>query len=187
MPKLILIKHAHVEVAPELPPDRWHLSEKGKLSCKELADRLAVYTPFVLVSSEETKAMETAAEIARELQMPSSAHPGLEEHDRSNVPVMQSREFISMVELFFRRPEELVLGREMAAGALSRFRSAIDNVITEHPDEDLAIVSHGSVIALLLAEFTGKSGFGLWRSLGLPSFAVLSLPDFQVIEAVERI
>jgi broad specificity phosphatase PhoE len=187
MPKLILIKHAHVEVDPEAPADRWHLSQKGKQSCKELADQLAAYAPFVLVSSEETKAMETAGEIARVLGISSTTQAGLEEHDRSNVPVMQSRDFISMVELFFRRPQALVLGRETADGALSRFRSAIDEVVTEHPDEDVAIVSHGTVIALLVAHATGKAGFGLWRSLSLPSFVVMSLPDFQVIETVERI
>src|SRR4051812_6934273 len=100
MAKLILIKHAHVQVEPEVPADQWHLSEKGKQSCKDLAERLAGYAPFALVSSEETKAMETAAEIARELGISSTTQPGLEEHDRSNVPVMQPREFISMMELF---------------------------------------------------------------------------------------
>ena len=66
------------------------------------------------------------------------------------MPQLRSAEFISLIELLFRRPNDLVLGKETAVAALSRFRSALDEVLAEHPEGNVAVVSHGTVIALLL-------------------------------------
>src|SRR5512133_822437 len=162
--KLILIKHAHVEVDASQTPDRWHLSEKGRESCKILADALSAYLPFDLMCSEEVKATETAALLAEQLQIPFAARPDLEEHNRNNVPVMRSGDFISLMELFFRRPDELVLGAETATSALSRFESAIDEIISEKAEGDVAVVTHGTVIALFVAHHNPTlAGFRLWR------------------------
>jgi broad specificity phosphatase PhoE len=35
------------------------------------------------------------------------------------------------------------------------------------------VVSHGTVIALLLSKLGAGDGFELWRKMGLPSYAVL--------------
>src|SRR3954463_13739638 len=166
MRKLILIKHAAVDPTEGVPPEKWHLSEKGRESCRRLADSLAVHLPFKLLCSEETKASETAAEIAKDLQITFQSAADLEEHDRSNEPLMRTSEFISMMELFFRKPNELVLGRETAEGALSRFRSAVDEAITENAEGNLAIVTHGTVIALFMAHHGAGAGFALWRKMG---------------------
>jgi len=72
-------------------------------------------------------------------KIPAQATSDLHEHDRSNVPHMRSGEFISHVELFFRRPDELVLGRETATEALGRFENAIDDIVAHHDEGNLAI------------------------------------------------
>src|SRR4051794_23409459 len=128
MPQLILIKHAAPEVDPDVPAERWRLSEKGRPACPPLAASLASYSPKRVVSSEEAKASETAKLVAQELGVPWETAAGLQEHDRSNVPHMRSGDFISTMELLFRKPQQLVLGRETASGALKRFRNAIDDV-----------------------------------------------------------
>ena len=188
MRQLILVKHAAPEVVPGTPAERWRLSDKGRAACTPLAASLSSFKPRVIVSSEEPKASETAERVARELGVPWETAPGLHEHDRSNVQHMRSGDFISTMELVFRRPQQLVLGRETAAGALKRFQNALDDVLERHAVEkgNVAVVSHGTVIALLLAHHSGNNGFDLWRRMQLPSYAVVEVPDFRVVQIVER-
>ena len=187
MRKLILVKHAPPEVMPEVPSEQWVLSAKGRDLCAPLADQLAAHEPAVIVSSEEPKAAETARLVAERLNVPWRTAPALHEHDRSNVPHMRSGEFISMMELFFRRRGELVLGRETAEAARGRFEAAVQGVLGEHPAGNVAIVSHGTVIALLLSDQTNRGAFQTWRGMGLPSFAVLSAPDMKLLATVDRV
>jgi broad specificity phosphatase PhoE len=187
MSKLILIKHASPQVDPSMPPEQWHLSEQGKTSCIALAEAVRPHKPAMIVSSTEVKAIETAELLAASLGLPTETLEDLAEHDRSNVPHMRSGDFISMMELFFRKPTQLVLGRETADAALSRFRSAIDRVLASHPGQDIAVVSHGTVIALLLATLADKNGFPIWREMGLPSLAVMEIPSMKVLEMVARV
>jgi broad specificity phosphatase PhoE len=187
MPKLILIKHAAPLVTPNMPPETWALSEKGKLACTPLAEAIMPHAPTVIVASLEPKAAETGEIIAARLGVPFETAADLHEHDRSNVPHMQSREFISLVELFFRRPSECVLGRESADEALARFESAVADVVDRYAGQNLCIVTHGTVLALFLAQHGGGKPFELWRRMGLPSFAVVELPENQVLQVVERV
>jgi broad specificity phosphatase PhoE len=187
MRKLILVKHAPPDVVPDLPPDKWVLSAKGHDLCNTLADRLAAHEPAVIVASEEPKAAETARLVAERLNVPWHTAPSLHEHDRSNVPHMRSGEFISMMELFFRRPGELTLGRETANQARERFEAAVQGVVDGQDDGNIAVVSHGTVIALMLEGRDSRGGFATWRAMGLPSFAVLSLPEMRLIETADRL
>ena len=187
MRKLILIKHASPLVIPGTPPEKWKLSDKGRESCTALADALGEHAPSVFVSSEEPKAIETAELAARRLGAPFETAIGLHEHDRSNVPHMRSGEFISHMEVFFRKRDERVLGRETAHEAEQRFSDAITAVLEKHAEGNVAIVAHGTVIALFLAAHGGKKPFELWREMGLPSFAVLTLPDLEIDSVVRRI
>jgi broad specificity phosphatase PhoE len=185
--KLVLVKHAPPEVVPEVPSEKWTLSEKGRALCVPLADRIAAYAPAMIVSSDEPKAAETARLVAERLGIPWRTAPGLHEHDRSNVPHMRSGEFISMMELFFRKPGELVLGRETAEQARARFVAAVRRAVEDSPPGNLAIVAHGTVIALLEPGRGQRSPFQVWRAMGLPSFLTLSLPDLELLESVDRV
>ena len=185
--KLILIKHASPLVIPGTPAQEWKLSDKGKESCVALAEALRKYEPAVFVSSEEPKARETAEITASRLSAPFETAPDLHEHDRSNVPHMRSGEFISHMEVFFRKREERVLGNETAYEAQGRFSRAIDAVLAKHASGNVAVVAHGTVIALFLHAHGGKKPFELWREMGLPSFAVLSLPELRLESVVRRI
>lgn len=138
--------------------------------------------------SEEVKAIETAEVIAKELKLSHETRPDLHEHDRSNVPHMRSGEFISHMEVFYRRPSELVLGKESADEALARFEHAVRGIVDQPHDGNTAIVAHGTVISLLVARLQGKTnGFELWRAMQLPSYAVIALPDWSVTQVVSRV
>jgi broad specificity phosphatase PhoE len=187
MRKLILIKHASPLVIPGTPPEKWKLSDKGRESCGPLAEAIRAHQPTVIVSSEEPKAKETAEIVGQKLAVPVETASGLHEHDRSNVPHMRSGEFISHMEIFFRKPTERVLGRESAVTALDRFQSAVNTVVAKHAEDNIAIVSHGTVIALFAAEHSDRYGFELWREMGLPSFLTMELPGYDVRDVIARV
>ena len=187
MRKLILIKHASPFVVPGTPPERWKLSDKGREACRPLGEMLGQYRPTVIVASEEPKARETAEEVGKRLNVAVETRAGLAEHDRSNVPHMRSGEFISHMELFFRRPRELVLGSETAEQATARFEAAVDEALARHAEGNVAIVSHGTVLALFIARHGDRKPFELWREMGLPSFAVLLAPEMKLESVVAKV
>jgi broad specificity phosphatase PhoE len=187
MRRLILIKHARPHVDPQVASEQWTLGEEGRAAAAQLAERLRTYPFARLVSSREPKAVETARIVGEALGRPVEEANDLFEHDRSNVPHMESRAFISMVALFFKQPDRLVLGEETADEAYERFAAAVDGVIAGQPEGDVAIVTHGTVLALFAERRAKQEPFALWRRMGLPSFLVLEMPGWRVAELIERV
>ena len=187
MAKLILIKHAPPQQEPGVSSHDWKLSEAGRAKAATLAERLRPHAPRIVFSSDEPKAIETAEIVAAALNVPTEIVPDLHEHDRSNVPQMPTREFISSMAMFFKRRDELVLGRETAEHAQRRVTRAIDGIAAQHAKDDIAIVTHGTVLALYLAPVLKSDAFELWRAMGLPSFVVIDRETTRARETVERI
>src|SRR5205814_10018665 len=96
-------------------------------------------------------------------------------------------EFEASIQRFFAHPAALVLGRETAEQARKRFTRAVSGVLETYPAGNLAIVAHGTVIALFAATHAGLGPYLFWRRLGLPSFIVLALPDLEIVETVEQV
>ena len=188
MRKLVLVRHSLPEIAADEPAAQWRLSDAGRSLCGSLSDRLQAYEPLLIVSSAEPKAVETAEIVARRLGVDSEATPGLHEHDRSGSTDFLSKErFEQTVAELFDRPDELVMGRETAAQARDRFVGAVQDVIEGRLNESVAIVAHGTVMSLFVANYTDQDPFELWRRLGLPSFVVLSPPELKLESVVEAI
>lgn len=184
MPKLLLIKHARPLVDPAVPSHEWGLSHEGRLQCATLADRLRPHAPTLIFSSDEPKAIETAELLSKHLNVPHQAAAGLHEHDRSNVAQMRTGEFISAMAHFFQHPAQKVLGLESADRCATRFNNAVHALKDRYPTETLAVVTHGTVLALHLADLTDQDAFQLWRRMQLPSYAVI---DGNEVEIVDRI
>lgn len=188
MPHLLLIKHARPVVAPRIPADQWTLGDEGRAACAPLAEALRASSPGAIVASEEPKAEQTAQIVGAALGVPVRTAPDLHEHDRSNVPHLDNREFISLMALLFAEPGRRVLGRESADEACDRFAAAVDQAIAQATETPLAIVTHGTVIALFAQRRAGVADpFQLWRRMAQPSYLVLEYPQWKVVEVRERI
>ena len=191
MKTLILIKHARPRVDPAIPSHEWTLSDEGRQSCAALAERLRPHAPGVIVTSDEAKAEETGRLVAEALGVPHHTAPGLHEHDRSNVPHMRTPEFVSAVAQFFKRQTDLTLGRETAEQAGERFEKALRASLADYDSRDaVAVVSHGTVLALFAARHSDADPFALWRAMGLPSFLVFDVTDpyrFELRERIEKL
>jgi broad specificity phosphatase PhoE len=193
---LILVRHSLPEMVTGVPASRWRLSAEGRHRCETLAERLAAYDLTTVVSSEEPKATETGQIVAEVLGLSFETAPGLHEHERGVVESLGSREeFQAQVAAFFKHPHELVLGYETADEAHARFAAAVAAVLERHltgnpsssSGQSLAIVSHGTVITLFIARANRLDPVPFWKSLGLPAFAVLSLPNLNLRVVVAEI
>jgi broad specificity phosphatase PhoE len=156
---LALIRHAAPEIDPARPATAWRLSADGRAAAARLRLTLRV---DALVSSPEPKALETAAA----LDAPLEVDARLREHDRAGVGWLD--DFAAAIEAGFARPDEVVLGVETFDAARDRFAAAVADALAAHPGERLAIVSHGTVIALYAAPVLGADPAELWRRLRLP-------------------
>lgn len=185
--QLILVKHAQTLLTPEVTAEGWPLSPAGRAQCLPLAERLAGKQPARVVASTELKAIETGQIIARQLKIPFETALGLHEHDRSNVPLVPRERFEEQMRQFFESPHEIVYGLESADEAYDRFHIAVVKVLREHPAGTLALVTHATVMALLLARNNGRAAFELWRGLASPSFALVDAATFALREIVPAI
>jgi broad specificity phosphatase PhoE len=183
--KLVLVRHALPEFVVGLPASEWQLSDEGRRRCGRLADRLAAYDLAAVITSTEPKAVETGQIVADSLALSLETAPGLHEHERGVVTDTGDQgAFQEQVSRLFERPDELIFGTETADQAHARFATAVAAAIERHPHGNLAIVAHGTVITLFIARAAALDPVLFWKSLGLPSFAVLSLPDLHLLEVI---
>ena len=187
MNNLILVKHSLPEIVSTVPAKEWRLSQFGQIRCKALAEKLEPFLPDVIISSTEPKAIETAQIVAKKLNKPFSTLDGLQEHDRTDAGLLEKEQFESKVKDFFEQPERLVFGRETASQSLARFSKALNSIEVEHPDKNIVIVAHGTVITLFVDKFNTIEAFSFWRKLDLPAFVVLSLPQHKLVKVAEGV
>ena len=169
------------EITPGLPAHQWPLSEAGRALCKPLADKIERYSPELVMSSLEPKAQETAQLVAGHLGLPFQTVEGLHEHERKNTPWLGKAQFELAVANFFKHSSQLVMGEETANQAHERFAAAIDSLVEKYPGKRLAVVAHGTVITLFVAQAAGVEPFPFWQRLGLPALVVLSLPEMKLV------
>jgi len=186
MMRLILVKHSLPLMEKDKPARYWNLSKNGSALAEKIATKLEHYQPRLLYSSAEPKALQTARVIGEKLGLDVIVIEGMHEHDRSNSPYYSNDEFNSLVRELFAKPNELIFGNETAAQALERFRMAVNSVLKQQTDEDVVIVSHGTVISLFVSWLTGVDAFHLWKQLGLPSFVELDM-ESNTLLGIENI
>lgn len=187
MSMLILVKHAMPAREPDVPSRDWHLSDTGRARCIPLAERLAAYRPTVIAASAEPKATETARIVAARIDIPLEVVADLHENDRTGLGWLGAAELEARVARFFAEPDRRIMGNETADAAHARFAAAVTDICARHPDGNVVVVAHGTVITLFIARRNGLAPFPLWKRLGLPSFVMLSRPDYAVQTIVDRI
>jgi len=180
MAKLLLVKHAPPEIAPQVVSHRWVLSEEGRHSCAWLAEELNGQGVTRLYSSLEPKALETAAIVAVRLGLALEPRSNLHESDRTGLGFVSQDELQGRLREFFEKPDQSVIGGETANSALERFSGAISNILSEGHSQPLAIVTHGIVLSLFVARQNAIAHFDLWAHLVLPSYVVLDATSFSV-------
>jgi broad specificity phosphatase PhoE len=181
-PVLVLVRHSLPEMDPARPAREWALSPEGCRRAVQLAAHLAPYRLELIASSEELKAMQTAAILGEELGVAVVVTQGLQEQDRGGTVGLDREAFEDRMARTFGHPGERVFGGESADDARERFTEALDRVLARYAGQRLGVVGHGTVLALFVAAQEGIDAYALWQSLGLPCVFVLSRPKLRLIE-----
>lgn len=180
MRTLILVRHSLPQIDPDQPPRQWGLAAEGRARCDPLAKRLADHGPQVVVTSREPKAAQTGELVACQLGIPYLTADGLHEHRRQAGGWVSREAFQAKIAALFAQPERIVFGLETAREALERFNAALQAVMAARPEDVVAVVSHGTVMALYYGSISGQDPFAFWRRLGIPGFYTVSWPDLDV-------
>lgn len=187
MRRLILVRHAAPMQQPDVPTREWQLSPSGHADAERLAELLLPYAPGAIFASDETKAQQTAQPLANRLSLPVEIMADLREHERRTVGYLGHDAFQATMARFFAEPETLVFGEETAHQALSRFSAAIERALAAHPDGDVALFTHGTVLTLFAAAHGAGDAYTFWWRLNLPAWVVFTVPDFAILETQMRL
>ena len=185
---LVLVKHARPDVDPTQPSAAWTLGVDGFEGSLRLAEKLRALDLDLVVASTEPKATETGRIVARELDLPFQTGHDLHEQARASAGYLDAAQFQAAIHKLFAQPTELVFGEETGDAAGRRFGTAVDLLVKAHPGKRLAIVAHGTVIALHLERVYDVDGWSTWKALdGLPSYVVVDRRTKGIVEVVRSV
>lgn len=146
----LYITHPQVKIDPGVPVPQWGLSETGEARVRAAARSEWARQLRRIVSSDETKAIQTAEILAAAAELTIEIVPGMHENDRSATGFLPPAEFEKAADWFFAHPEESFRGWERAIDAQARIVSAVEAILDDHdPTAPIAFVGHGGVGTLL--------------------------------------
>lgn len=157
MTRLILIRHGETDWNSE---GRWQgqidipLNENGLEHARELAIELAREGIQAIYSSDLLRAIQTADPLAKRAGIPVNLDPRLREIHQGEWQGMRVEDIrVRYAERFQqRRANPLAIappGGETVLQVQERVYQSLDDILLRHPDETVAIVAHGFVIAVL--------------------------------------
>ena len=179
---IVFVRHSQTQVMPDTPSHQWPLSQEGKRRCATLARHLAPMNLAAVITSEEGKARETGSIVAQDLELPLFTEKWLHEHDRQGAPFLKEKAFRAALHTFFAQPQNLVFGTETAEEALNRFTRGVHAALEKHPTGNLAIVTHGTVLALYVARHSDWEAREFWERLGQPAYVRFRFPEVALAE-----
>jgi broad specificity phosphatase PhoE len=185
--RLVLVRHGqsygNVDKRLDTRPPGAELTPLGREQAREFA-RAAPSRPGLLLHSVATRAVQTAAEISAEVDVPASEVTGIHEvqvgelENRSDDDAIA--EFNAIYQRWLEGERDVPLpGGETANQVLDRYVPVLTDLRMRHLDDhdwtsDIVVVSHGAAIRLTAAILAGvDSGFVLDHHLSNTEAVVL--------------
>ncbi len=148
----------------DLPLDATGLQQADAVGRRLTSQRM----PVVIYSSPLQRALQTAAPIARACGLPATAHDGLLDIDFGTCAGLSEAEFRA------RYPELSAAWRaspqrvrfpdgESLSDVRGRVESMMNEVVSRHPDQDVALVTHLVVCRLILCSLLGLENSHFWH------------------------
>ncbi|KQR77991.1 phosphoglycerate mutase [Rhizobium sp. Leaf384] len=152
----LYISHPEVSIDPDVPIPRWGLSERGRARAGVAAQAGWARRLGRIVSSDETKALETAGILADVSGAIVEVLENAGENDRSATGFLPSAAFEAAADSFFAKPSVSFRGWETADDAQARIVQAVTTVLDTHdPTVPIAFIGHGGVGTLLYCHLSG--------------------------------
>ncbi len=184
---LALVRHGRTVPQPGVPPARWPMAAGAEGGVRRLADAIRADRDGafdVVLTSTEPKAVATARLLGSAWGVAVQLGQGLEEHHRGATPVLDAAAWRQTVRRFFAHPDVLVFGSETADEARLRFERAVQGAVRARPGKRLALVTHGTVLALALARANDLDPFAFWASLAMPEALLVRSEDLRLVRRV---
>ncbi len=171
MTKMYLIRHAETERTHD-DPTLWPLSERGEEQVKLLAAQPFWSEVKAIITSDEPKAIATVKDVAFERGIALFTRDCLRELKRTHEWIDDYDERVRDV---FAQPAVSRGGWERATDAQARILSCVEALMQQYDPQAFGVVSHGMVLALLLASLNNMHGhtFELWQQLGFASVTLM--------------
>jgi broad specificity phosphatase PhoE len=122
--------------------------------------------------------------IAAELGLRATVVDGVQEFDRPAAPWQSKADRERENVAIFGDPNRRIFGAESGRDALDRFSAAIRSELDQTREQNLVVITHGTVISLFVAAHNPVNAFDLWRDLECCSFVVVDGRSFSVREIV---
>ncbi|MBX4889257.1 histidine phosphatase family protein [Rhizobium bangladeshense] len=153
----LYITHPQVKIDPQVPVPKWGLSDIGAERARKAASRDWAKRLTRIISSDETKAIETAEILAEASGTKIEIVDAMHENDRSATGFLPPPQFEEAANWFFANPEESFKGWERAIDAQARIVAAVKAVLATHDTASpIAFVGHGGVGTLLKCHLAGR-------------------------------
>lgn len=149
------LSHPQVNIDPATPVPKWGLSDVGRARCEAVAKALSLKNTKTIISSDETKALETASFFSKALGIETTVRPKSHENDRSATGYLKGQEFEGAANQFFAHPQQSFRGWERAVDAQARIVAEAHSVIASSDLGDILMIGHGGVGTLLYCHFAG--------------------------------
>ncbi len=150
MPRTVrYLSHPQIQIDPHKAVDKWSLNDLGRSRVLALSQSDALAGTEIIISSAETKAVETATPIAQALGCPLDIRQQMHENDRSATGFLPPDEFETVADQFFKYPDTRIRGWETATSAQARIVAEVRECLSLYPDGDILFVGHGGVGTLL--------------------------------------
>jgi broad specificity phosphatase PhoE len=160
------LTHPQVKIDPAVPVPRWGLNDIGRARVEALAAAGTLAGTTAIISSGETKGIETAEILARALGLTVEIREAMHENDRSSTGFLPPPAFEQMANRFFANPMISVDGWERAIDAQTRIVKEAEQVLTRTFSGDVLFVGHGAVGTLLLCHY---ADFPISRAFDQPA------------------
>lgn len=149
------LTHPQVRIDPAVPVPKWGLSDTGRARAE--AGQRAPWAQRIghIVSSGETKAIETAEIFAKPRGLTIEIREAMHENDRSATGFLPPPEFEQVADQFFAKPGESVRGWEKSRDAQMRIVREAEAVLSRAIAGDLLFAGHGAVGTLLYCHLAG--------------------------------
>lgn len=177
MARLFLIRHARPRMMGDAA-ERWSLSQKGRREAGILARHDFWREVDLIFSSPEPKALQTAEPAARRWGIPLQVIDCLRELRRPRlVP-----DYEKAIARLFADPDKSIASIEPAAQGAERITRCLEELVAAHRGQTLAVVSHGLVLTLFLAQLENRwPTITEWRAVPYAGLTVVDTNTWSPI------
>lgn len=171
--KIIFLRHADTQKDPNLNASFWSLSELGNSQAQNIISNPVFHDVTRAYVSSEIKTYLTIEPLIQKFEIIVEKNADLDEVHRGD-------KFLSKEDFEkekYKQLEDLdypAFGGETGNQALERFQKAVEKIKSESQNQNILIVTHGTILNIYLAKVLGKFDdiTTRWKNTGFCSYAV---------------